>query len=83
MDSYTKVMLTIIAICLIIISIRITPPTPAYGGLFNNDTPTYSDLIDMRNLEPEQRKQHLLELQGNTPLIFVWRVLRTVDVDID
>lgn len=79
MDKYTQVILTIIAVCLIAILIKLWEPAPAYSG-FLDKGPTIGDLMDLSNLKGEARKKESQNILRNIPLI---RVHGRVDVEVE
>ena len=89
MDKYTSVVLTVIAVCLIGIVIKLWEPTPAYSG-FLGDTvrnflsypTTYGDLLNLKNLKGEDRKIERNRIIRNMPLVRVYKVDNTVDVNV-
>jgi hypothetical protein len=90
MDKYTKTILTIIAVCLLAIVIKLWEPTPAYSG-FLGDTvrnflsypTTYGDLLNLRNLKGKDRKIERNRIIRNMPLVRVYKIDNTVDVNVD
>lgn len=71
MDTYSKVVLTIIAVALCAIAFNLFIPqlisTRSFAGM-----PTRGDLSALRDIsDGEQRKQALLRLMRNVPLIWV------------
>lgn len=76
MDKYTQIVLTIIAVCLIAIVIKLWEPAPAYSG-FLDKRPTIGDLMDLRNLKGEARNKEGKNIIRNIPLV---RVHGTVDI---
>jgi hypothetical protein len=76
MDKYTKIILSIIALCLIAITIKLWEPAPAYSG-FLDKGPTVGDLMNLRNLKGEMRKKEADRLRMSMPLV---KVFGTVDV---
>jgi hypothetical protein len=76
MDKYTKIVLTIIAVCLIAIVIKLWEPDPAYSGFLDRG-PTIGDLMDLRNLKGEARKKESVNIIRRIPLV---RIHGSIDV---
>ena len=76
MDKYTQIVLTIIAVCLIALVIKLWEPAPSYSG-FLDKGPTIGDLMDLRNLKGEARKKESEKIMRNIPLI---RIHGTVNI---
>ena len=68
MDKYTQIVLTIIAVCLIAIVIKLWEPVPAYSGLLDKGS-TIGDLMDLRNLKGDARKKERENIIRNIPLV--------------
>jgi hypothetical protein len=79
MNKYTQIVLTIIAVCLIGILIKLWDPTPAYSG-FLHYGPTIGDLMDLRNLKDEARRKKSEKIIRKIPLV---RIHGSVDVDVE
>ena len=79
MDKYTQIVLTIIAVCLIAIVIKLWEPVPAYSGLLDKGS-TIGDLMDLRNLKGDARKKERENIIRNIPLV---RVHGSVDVEVE
>ncbi len=79
MDKYTQIVLTIIAVCLIAIVIKLWEPAPAYSGFLDKSS-TIGDLMDLRNLKGEARKKERGNIIRNIPLV---RVHGSVDVEVE
>lgn len=73
MDRYTKGVLTVIAVALSLIAIKMWEPREAYSAVFAS-TPTVGDL---RNTKDKEARMRLI---NNIPLV---RMFGTVSVDID
>lgn len=71
MDRYTKFILSVIAICLLAITIKLWEPAPAYSGFLDRG-PTWGELV-IANEKPAD----LQKLVNNIPLV---RVFGTVNV---
>jgi hypothetical protein len=72
MDCYTKVILTIIAAALIMITVRLWEPRSA-EAVFTNPGPMLGDLIRIQNMQNSQkRKEQMDELADRIPLNYVW-----------
>ena len=69
MDKYTQIVLTIIAVCLIAIVIKLWEPAPAYSEILDKGPTTWGDVMDLRNLKGEARKKERLKILRNIPLI--------------
>jgi len=76
MDTYAKIVLSVIAICLIAIVIKLWQPRPAHSG-FMDKGPTIGDLMDLRNLEGENLERERERIIRSIP---VMKVYGTVDV---
>jgi hypothetical protein len=64
-DTYTKVVLTIIAIALCAIAIKLFNPQ-----LGSNGSPTFGDFMEMRQIkDPQQRKETRSRLLKSLPLV--------------
>lgn len=70
MDKYTQTVLTIIAICLIAIMIKLWEPVPAYSG-FMDKGPTVGDYIDLQKLTGAERTKAREKLTRNIPIVRV------------
>ncbi|MBW2596272.1 MAG: hypothetical protein JRC93_09925 [Deltaproteobacteria bacterium] len=78
MDNYTKLILSVIAICLIAITIKLWEPvSPAYGA-FMDKGPTHGDLLNPKKLEGAAWKKERARLIKNIPLV---KVYGSVDCD--
>lgn len=73
MDRYTKGVLTIIAVALSLIAVKMWEPREAHSGVFAT-APTIGDLRNTKD------KEARLRLINNIPLV---RMFGTVSVDID
>ena len=83
MDRYTKTILTIIALALVVISIRLWEPRSA-NAVFVNPGPTLGDLTRIQQMDdPTDREVTMTKLADSIPLSYVW-FLRdgTLDVHI-
>lgn len=78
MDRYTKVVLTIIAICLLAISFKMLEPKPVHSGIFSAG-PTYGDLLDMRELKGDEKQKERMRIIRSIPMV---RIYGNVDVDV-
>jgi hypothetical protein len=79
MDNYTKFILSVIAICLIAITIKLWEPvTPAYGG-FMDRGPTHGDLLNPKKLKGDAWRKERVRLIKNIPLV---KIYGTTDVDV-
>lgn len=87
MDRYTKLVLTVIAVCLIAIAIKLWEPTPAYSG-FIGDTVrkflpkpiTQGDIINLRKLKGAARRNERNRIIRDMPLVRVYTIDATVNV---
>lgn len=78
MDNYTKFILSVIAICLIAITIKLWEPvTPAYGG-FMDRGPTHGDLLNPKKLKGDAWRKERVRLIKSIPLV---KVYGSVDCD--
>ena len=69
MNSYTSAVLTVIAVALVIISIRLGAPQPVQAGLFDG-SPTLGELRRLQEiLDPNERKIARELLTDKIPLI--------------
>ena len=78
MDKYTKFVLSVIAICLIAIVIKLWEPRPAHSG-FMDKGPTIGDLMNLRNLKGENLKKEREKILRSIP---VMKLYGTVDVSV-
>jgi hypothetical protein len=76
MDKYTKIVLSVIAICLIAIVIKLWEPRSAYSG-FMDKGPTIGDMMNLSNLKGENHKKEWEKLIKRIPVVNVYG---TVDV---
>ncbi|MCD6320285.1 MAG: hypothetical protein J7M03_06345 [Candidatus Desulfofervidaceae bacterium] len=76
MDKYTKFVLSVIAICLIAIVIKLWEPRPVYSG-FMDKGPTIGDLMNLRNLKGANLKKERERIIRSIPIV---KVYGTVDV---
>jgi len=84
MDKFTKFLLCIIAVSLVIIAVKLWEPTPAYSG-FINKPPTLGDWWNLKTLKGEERKKERMRIMSNIPLIRIHGYVdigNIVDVDI-
>ena len=71
MDTYTKTLLTIIAISLTVIAIKLVTPQEANAGVFSS-SPTVGDYVALREIkDPAARKKAYFDLLRSVPLIWV------------
>ncbi len=70
-DRYSKVVLTIIAVCLVAITIKLWEPSPAYSGLPDKG-PTWGDLLAVKNY-PFARER----LEYSIPLVKIHGTVAT------
>ena len=71
MDRYTKFILTIIAVALSVIAIRISEPHDANASVFATG-PTFGDLRALQDIkDPDERKEAFQRLLRNIPLVWV------------
>ncbi len=69
MNSYTTAVLTVIAVALVVISIRLGAPQPVQAGLFDG-SPTLGELRRLQEiLDPGERKLAREVLTDKIPLI--------------
>lgn len=78
MDKFTKFVLSVIAVCLVAIAIKLWEPTPAYSG-FMDKGPTVGDLLNLRKLKGDTYKKERKRIIQN---ILLAKVYGTVDVDV-
>lgn len=78
MDAYTKCVLTIIAVALVAISIKLWEPKPVCAG-FMDGGPTWGDVLNLRNLNGDALEEERTRIIHNLPLV---KVYGTVDVDV-
>lgn len=69
-DIYTKIILTIIALALSVISIKQLSPVNADAALFSGG-PTVGDIRKLRELPEGERKEKYQALMDSIPLIRV------------
>ncbi len=79
MDKYTQIVLTIIAVCLIAIVIKLWETAPAYSGFLDKGS-TIGDLMDLRKLKGKAREKERIKFIRNIPLV---RVHGSVDVEVE
>lgn len=65
MDRYTNVVLTIIAVCLFAIVLKLYEP----NNRFNNNGPTIGDLMDLKELKYEERQIEGKKIIRTIPLV--------------
>ncbi len=63
MDKYSKAVLTVIAVCLVLITIKLWEPRPAYSD-DPNKWPTWGELMAVQNLPFAKER-----LESNIPLV--------------
>lgn len=81
MDRYTKVVLTIIAVALVMISIRLWEPRSA-NAVFVDSGPTLGDLYRIEQMADEgEREANMGRLADRIPLSYVW-FLRDGTLDV-
>ena len=81
MDRYTKVILTIIAVALVAISIRLWEPRSA-NAVFVDPGPTLGDLYRIEQMPNEGEREATMErLADKIPLSYVW-FLRDGTLDV-
>lgn len=79
MDKFTKFVLSVIAVCLIAITIKLWQPTPsAYGG-FLDKSPTWGDLRNPNKLKGTAWQKERSRIIRNIPLV---KIYKTVDVEV-
>mgnify|MGYP001201134208 CR=1 FL=1 len=72
MDRYSKTVLTIIAIALAAIAIKLWEPRPAQAAMFEASRPTVGDLMDLRNIKDQQKMQEAaIQITRRVPLVRV------------
>ncbi len=78
MDNYMKFIFSVIAICLIAITIKLWEPVPpAYGG-FMDRGPTHGDLLNPKKLKGEEWRKERARLIKSIPFV---KVYGSVDCD--
>ena len=78
MDRYLKTVLTIIAITLTAIAVRLWEPQPAQAAMFES-APTVGDMIDVDKItDATQKNDAALKLMRRIPLV---RVHGSVSID--
>lgn len=81
MDKYTKVLLTVIAVSLVMISIRLWEPRSA-EALFPDHGPTLGDLVRVQRIEDARKRENIMDqLTDMIPLSYVW-FLRDGTLDV-
>lgn len=81
MDKYTKVLLTLIAVSLVMISIKLWEPRSA-EALFAYYGPTLGDLVRVQRIEDAGKRENIMEqLTDKIPLSYVW-FLRDGSLDV-
>ncbi len=69
MNSYTTAVLTVIAVALVVISIRLGTPQPVQAGLFDG-SPTLGELRRLQDiLDPDEKKLARKLLTDKIPLV--------------
>ncbi len=63
MDKYSKAVLTVIAVCLVLITIKLWEPSPAYSSL-SNKGPTWGEFMAVQNLPFAKER-----LENSIPLV--------------
>ncbi len=73
MDRYTKVVLTVIAVALGVVALRIVEPQEANAAGFSlASAPTYGDILALRDIkDTTQRKEAYLAILRRIPLVRV------------
>ena len=75
MDKYTKFVLSVIAICLVAIVVKLWDPRLAHS--------TYGDWLDLRKLEGADRGKEKERVIRAMPFVRVFDVYGTVDVLVE
>ena len=71
MDRYTKFVLTIIAISLSVIAVKIWEPREARAGVFGG-SPTLGDLLSVKDIKDSKNRQKAYkELMSRIPLVWI------------
>ncbi len=80
MDRYTKIILTIIAISVSLIAVKMYFPQ-----INSKAAPTYKDFLDIRHMSGDERKEAFTDLLNRLPLVRVHsgdiEVTGTVQID--
>jgi hypothetical protein len=80
MDKYTKVLLTVIAISVSLIAVKMYFP-----HINSKGAPTYGELLAIRNLDVESRREAFTDILNRLPLVRVHsgdiEVTGTVQID--
>ena len=81
MDRYTKGVLTIIAVALVVIAIKLWEPRPA-NAVFVDPGPTLGDLYRIQQIANDtEREDTMARLADKIPLSYVW-FLRDGQMDV-
>lgn len=79
-DNYTKAVLTVIAITLSLITIKLFEPKPAQAAMLGG--PTFGDFLDLRKVEDvEKRKVAYANFMRSLPMVRVQG--GSIDADIN
>lgn len=73
MDKYSKTVLTVIAVSLVLITIKLWEPKPAYSG-FSNKGPTWGELMAVQNLPFAKER-----LENSIPLVKIYGTVSTAE----
>ena len=69
MDLYSKGVLTVIAVCLVVIALKQWEPKEAHAGVFDG-TPTVGDLMELRDIkDPTKRQEAAQKIMRRVPLV--------------
>ena len=72
MDRYSKTVLTIIAVALAAIAVKLWEPRPAQAALFETSGPTYGELMDLSKInDPTKVQEAALKIVRRIPLVRV------------
>jgi len=77
MDRYSKTVLTIIAVALAVIAIRLWEPSPAQAAMFEASGPTYGELMDLSKIkDPAKVQETALKIVRRIPVVHVHGVVQ-------
>ena len=80
-DNYTKIVLTMIAVALVLITVRLWEPRDAQA-VFTNPGPMLGDLLRIQDMQNErERNETMDQLADRIPLSYVW-FLRDGSLDV-
>lgn len=72
MDKYSKCVLTIIAVAVSMIAIKLCFPYAMEGDCASHNTPSYGDFLRLREVQdPSSRKEMRLRLLKHLPLVYI------------